>query len=178
MGSILVNFYLRKYDKPKELRKDKEWWKNDPRQKEIRDSFKSFLQPRYKVNIKMAVFGIRNLVNKATNPQVIIRLTSDEKRQKQFELNVHENQNQLIEDTRNPNFGDIIEFPGVVLPKELLCWPYIEIKVKDNGQNKFLGIKFSGCEECFTTISLIDFAHKLIDLDQDIIYAQAQLQRN
>ena len=32
-----------------------------------------------------------------------------------------------LEKTSNPNFGDLVVFEEVNLPREPLCWPYIEI---------------------------------------------------
>lgn len=61
-----------------------------------------------------------------------------------------------LEKTSNPNFGDLVVFEEVNLPREPLCWPYIEIQVRDQIKDDFLA--FGGCEDCFTTLSLLEFA--------------------
>jgi len=57
----------------------------------------------------------------------------------------------------------------VELAREPLCWPYIEIIVKDLEKEEALIHSFSGCENCFTTIPLIDFAGDLVG-DMDLVY--------
>lgn len=75
--------------------------------------------------------------------------------------------------TCNPNFGQIITFPSVSLAYEPLFWPYIEVRVVDEEKEKALIKKFAGgCEDCFTTISLVDYAHDLMD-EVDLLYAKA-----
>lgn len=81
-----------------------------------------------------------------------------------------------LDKTRNPNFGELHKFPNIELAAEPLCWPFIEIIVEDKNKEKFLS--FSGCEDCFTTISLVDFAPKGILSDFELVYAKEQLQRN
>ena len=78
-----------------------------------------------------------------------------------------------LDKTRNPNFGALHRFPKIELAAEPLCWPFIEIIVEDKNKEKFLS--FSGCEECFTTISLVDFAPKGILSDFELVYAKEQL---
>jgi hypothetical protein len=41
-----------------------------------------------------------------------------------------------------------------------LLWPFIEIIVKEKGKEKNLWVKVvqTGVEECYTTISLLDYA--------------------
>jgi len=39
-------------------------------------------------------------------------------------------------------------------------------------------LSFRGSEECFTTISLVDFAEKILENDVTFRYAQAQLSKN
>ena len=74
--------------------------------------------------------------------------------------------------TYNPNFGVIKKFENISLSKEPLCWPYIQIKVIDLEKEEALVHSFSGCEECFTTISLIHFVDELLDL-HDLEYTKA-----
>ena len=50
-------------------------------------------------------------------------------------------------------------------------------KIEDEVKEKALIHSFSGCESCFTTISLIDYAQNLLDEGQ-LVYEKAQLQRN
>ena len=51
-------------------------------------------------------------------------------------------------------------------------WPYIQISIIDEGGKNKLGIKKKGCENMFTTISLIDYCYdeNLIE-EEDYIYA-------
>jgi len=81
-----------------------------------------------------------------------------------------------IETTANPNFGEFARFRNVQLAKEPLCWPYIEILVDDAIRDGAL-FGFSGCEDCFTTISLVTFAKDIVS-GHDLMYAEAQLHRN
>ena len=73
-----------------------------------------------------------------------------------------------LEETVNPNFGACVPFKDVELVKEPLYWPFLAIlitdEVKENGG-------FGGCETCFTTISLLDFADKIL-YEKDLIYAK------
>ena len=55
---------------------------------------------------------------------------------------------------------------------EPLFWPYLVVKVEDEVKEKALIHSFSGCESCFTTIPLIDYAHELLDESQ-LIYEKA-----
>ena len=50
-----------------------------------------------------------------------------------------------IEETQNPNFGQIIRFKKVKLMREPMLWPYIEIIVEDEVKEKALIHSFSGC---------------------------------
>lgn len=75
-----------------------------------------------------------------------------------------------IEETANPNFGKIIPFRNVKLQREPMLWPYIEIIVEDEVKEKALLVAFSGCETCFTTISLVDYAQDILS-SKDFAYA-------
>lgn len=79
--------------------------------------------------------------------------------------------------TYNPNFGVIHTFSDVQLVKEPLCWPYIQIMVRDLEKDEALIHSFSGCESSFTTISLIHFAGDLLEV-HDLEYTKAQISRN
>ena len=80
-------------------------------------------------------------------------------------------------ETSNPNFGEIVKFEKVKLVQEPLCWPYIEILVTDQvKEENMFGI--GGCEECFTTVSLVTFAKEIVGVGHDLLYAEAQLHRN
>lgn len=77
-----------------------------------------------------------------------------------------------ITETFNPNLGKKVQFKGIKLAKEPLCWPYIEIQIDDmNREGGFISMN-GGCENCFTTLSLIDYASHLVDKHQDIMYAR------
>ena len=49
----------------------------DPIMKETLDLFKSLTETKYTVNIKFAIFGIRNLVNHAVKPRITFRMTNN-----------------------------------------------------------------------------------------------------
>ena len=55
-------------------------------------------------------------------------------------------------------------------------WPFIEIRIGEFGANggglKLFGFK-SGCESCYATIPLIDYADNLTDNTLDIQYCKA-----
>ena len=76
--------------------------------------------------------------------------------------------------TKNPNFGQIIEFKNVKLAREPLFWPFLLVQIADKGKEGLFG---DGCEECFATISLIDYAKDFIN-EIDMLYAKAQIGRN
>jgi len=76
--------------------------------------------------------------------------------------------------TKNPNFGQIIEFKNVKLAKEPLFWPFLLVRIADKEKESLFG---DGCEECFTTISLIEYAKDFIN-EIDMLYAKAQIGRN
>ena len=73
VGSILANFFLKHY--PKNLKKKKE--KVDEKHREIIDKFKNILKPRTKVDLKVSLFGLRNLINAAIKPEITIGLSDD-----------------------------------------------------------------------------------------------------
>lgn len=64
-------------------------------------------------------------------------------------------------------------FNKVRLPLEPLLWPQLLIEVTDEGG--LFG--FGGCEYCYTTLPLIEFADEFIDEDA-IKFAKAQLNKN
>ena len=78
-------------------------------------------------------------------------------------------------ETHNPSMFQHVEFEPFILKKEPLFWPFLEINVIDQEADKFLS--FSGCEPCFTTISLVDYAEEILG-KKEFIYAQAQITRN
>ena len=87
-----------------------------------------------------------------------------------------------MDETFNPNFGVIHTFKDVQLVREPLCWPYISIEVHDLEKKEALIHSFKGCEDSFTTISLIHFVEDLVKerfLDaHDLEYTKAQISRN
>ena len=127
---MLARFFLREFDQKK---------KHDDFSR-IMDTFHLILKQRYKVNIDVALFGLRNLLANARRPVITLRLTKDKR---EHVLKMEEPVN-----TRNPNFGKIVTFKGVVLPVEPLLWPQLEVQVSDEGNMFGLG----GCEQCYTTI--------------------------
>ena len=87
----------------------------------------------HKVKIDIAMFGIRNLINKAMKAEVTISVTNDFSENAKQVIFLEEKwlDQMNLEETANPNFGQIISFPEIDLPKEPLCWPYIEISIRD-----------------------------------------------
>ena len=69
--------------------------------------------------------------------------------------------------TKNPNFGQIITFEKVKLAREPLFWPFLMVKIADKAREGLFG---DGCEPCFTTISLIEYAKDFIN-EIDLLYA-------
>lgn len=161
VGSILCNFHLYEYSLTAKERKDKHFV---PVFHQILDEeFKAVTVPEYKVNIKVALIGLRNMLRDAIKPVVRLRLThgADTKEDAERELNLDEEwlKDQCkITQTTSPNFGEIVVFEKVKLPSEPLCWPYIEVAVTDKYREENRLFHFGyGCEDCFTTLSLIDF---------------------
>jgi len=75
--------------------------------------------------------------------------------------------------SRNPNFGEIMLIEGLQLPQETLLWPLLHIEIRDEG----LALGMGGCETCYATISLMEFADQILE-EEDIDYAKAQMYRN
>lgn len=63
--------------------------------------------------------------------------------------------------TSNPNFGKQIMIENVELAKEPLAWPFIEILVDDKVREDNL-FGAGGCEDTFTTISLLSYAKEIV----------------
>lgn len=78
-------------------------------------------------------------------------------------------------DKLNPNFSDNIVFAEVELYKEPLMWPYIQISVVDKGGKGYVGTT-KGCENTYTTISILDYVDTLKDSEilseEDYIYSR------
>lgn len=89
---------------------------------------------------------------------------------KQFELVIDDDwlKSLSITASENPNIGKIVTFEKVILPREPLCWPYLEIQITDKA-NGFLS---SGCDDFFTTVSLLDFAPENLLKPRELIYAK------
>ena len=180
MGSLLANFYLKVFVRDPKARKQKDYV--DPAIGEMKDRFTAATREAYRVNIKFALFGVRNLISKAKVPKVSVRLTDRlfDKDSEDQVYGIHEGwqDENAIEETANPNIGQIIEFKDVALANEPLCWPYLQVRISDESKTQALISSLaSGCEACFTTISLIEYAEDLIG-EYDAKYAQLQLTRN
>lgn len=107
--------------------------------------------------------GLRNLVRAAKEPEITLRLTNgleDHKQPKPITIDKTWLSDQLKKDeTYCPNFGQVVPFKEISLPSDPMLWPFIEISVtdlcrKDNFFNKLFK---NGCEDSFTTLSLVDF---------------------
>ena len=82
--------------------------------------------------------------------------------------------------THEPNIGEYVELKGIPLEQEPLLWPFITVSIKDRAQTKLIGIGGKkGCEECFTTLSLLGYAADAgLIQDEELFYAHAQLNKN
>ena len=83
--------------------------------------------------------------------------------------------------TTCPNFGKIITIKDIILTKEPLFWPYLTVQIIDLAkQDALVSGWAAGCEQCFTTISLIDYIDPKDEIleEKDIYFARAQLMRN
>jgi len=103
------------------------------------------------VNVKIALFGIRDLIRNAIKPTITFRLTSGNQKPHEikFENPLH---------SKNPNITKFIQFENIKLPFEPLLWPLLEVDITDEGNMLGLG----GCEACHTTITLFEFATDLL----------------
>ena len=79
------------------------------------------------------MFGIRNLISKSIKPQVTISVTNDfsENAKRVIDLDAKWLDQMNLEETANPNLGKLVIFEEINLPKEPLCWKYIEISIRD-----------------------------------------------
>ena len=76
-----------------------------------------------KVDIEVAVFGIRELISPAKNPSIVFSLTigvGGEKKIEKRDIN-----------SKNPNFGQTIKFTGIMLPIDPLLWPMFDVQISD-----------------------------------------------
>jgi hypothetical protein len=106
----------------------------------------------FTVDIKIGMLGLRNLMRSAYKPHMSFQLTNNFSK----DGNNDKQEISLVEvNTVNPNFGDIIVFKEVELPCDPLLWPQLEIEIWDEGY--MMGL-MGGCEYCYTTISLFEFA--------------------
>lgn len=176
MGQLLANFYLKIFVRDPKTRKIKGYV--DPAIGEMEKRFTEATEVAHTVNIKFAILGIRNLVMKAKKPLVKIRLTNKPNDERECRMHAVWADNNSIEETSNPNIGEIVEFKDVDLSNEPLCWPYLLVEIVDEAKTEALISSLAGgCEDCFTTISLIEYAEGLIG-EYDTKYAQLQLSRN
>ena len=104
------------------------------------------------INISISLIGLRNLVKNAKRPKVTFKLTN----QADSEAKTIQLEDSL--DTKNPTFGKIITFEKIKLLREPLLWPQLVINVYDDGIIFGIG----GCETCFTTIPLFEYATDLL----------------
>lgn len=158
VGQILANFYLLPYELSNKQKKQLGKGKETKEFYDICDQFLDAVKLVHKVKIDIGVFGLRNLINKAIKAEVTLSVTNDFSENAKQVISLDEKwlDQMNLEETANPNFGRIISFPEIDLPMEPLCWPYIEISIRDLQSDGFLA--FGGCEECFTTLSLLEFA--------------------
>lgn len=183
VGQVLANFYLKVVPKlPKN--KNQIGSAEDNQMKEldkILQDFKSSIEPKFRVNLKFALYGIRDLIHKSKKPVVTVKLTNSEnpddiKQITQESLEQLDPNNK--KDPFSPNFGVVETFKKVELAKEPLSWPFLEITVHDAAKKgALLGALAGGCETSHTTVSLIEYAENIID-EYQLLYSRFQLQRN
>ena len=135
----------------------------------------------------MSVFGLRNLVHDCFDPEIHVCLTDDTEKEQiiklpdlsKYEEEMFEEDIQVL-DKCNPNFASKITFKDVELKKEPLMWPQLQINVVDKGGKGYVGSK-RGCENTFTTISLLDYfdtEYSGILNEEDYTYSKLQLNKN
>jgi hypothetical protein len=78
--------------------------------------------------------GIRNLIAKAKVPKVRVRLTDNRSDERTYGMHEGWKEDNSIEETANPNIGEIVEFKDVVLANEPLCWPYLQVQISDESK--------------------------------------------
>lgn len=65
------------------------------------------------------------------------------------------------------------------MPEDPLLWPYLEIQIIEEYRETNKLFNFGqGCENCFTTVSLLDFADDLVSDGERLMYCKEQLKRN
>lgn len=74
MGQVLANFFLKFYPKDPSKRKIKNYV--PPEHKRLLDFLKKATEYRYTVKIGISVFGLRNLMADAKEPEITVRLTN------------------------------------------------------------------------------------------------------
>lgn len=178
VGQVLCNFWLKESEPPNK-RKKSEYLKN--LWIDTAEEFKEGLKPLCNVKINVSVLGIRNLLNKANQPCLKVKMT-DGKHEESIEIDDKLKDfmgDQLEDRTWNPTFSKLVEFENVELVWEPLFWPYITVQLVDKAREDALIKAFvPGCEQCFTTISLLDYANDEIIPELDLLYARMQLSRN
>ena len=181
VGQVLANFHLKHFlvDPRKPIKQQS--IEENPEHIEIKNHFEEALQLMdYPVQISFSLVGIRNLVKPAIKPVVKIRLTNAEKGDFHvFKMEAKEDGRDASFHEHSPNFGDVKYFKEVKLPKEPLAWPFLEICVYDEtDERNALTLVKKGCETCYTTICLIPYADDTILDPISLKYAMLQLQRN
>lgn len=176
----MANFLLKIFVRDPKTRKIKGY--KDPAIDELKARFTRATEEAWRVDIKFSILGVRNLILKAKKPQLIVRLTNDESSKQIIDIDQTWAESMDREgkglQVHSPNFARIVTFNDVILYEEPLFWPYIQIQMKDKAKEEaFISAFAAGCEESFTTISLVDFAKDLLS-EYDIIYAKAQISRN
>ena len=132
----------------------------------IRNELNTMGAQCFTVDIKIAVFGIRNLIKDAKNATISFKLSTQ--RDQPIVIKQKEGSS-----PKNPNFGEICEFKKVKLSFEPLLWPLLLIEVTD--QRNILGS--GGCEDCYTTIPLFDFAPNILS-EKQRTFTRAQFNKN
>ena len=174
VGQVLANFHIEFY--PKDPKKRDEKIDDSDRHKELVEMFKKLTRDRCKVNLSFSLFAIRNLAQKAIKPIVTVKLTLDEndtdpqdlKFTKVIKLVKDEGDLEDGEEigvpdpSHHPNFCQKVSFENVPLREEPLLWPFLQITVSDEEK----GFMRKGCETCYTTISLIQFAGDILSFEE------------
>ena len=108
MGQILCNFYLGIFKVDPKTRKIKNYV--DPEIIKMDSLFKSTIETSYEVNIDIAIFGVRNLIKKAVQPKMTVRLTNDKENKQEKVIMINEEWRTMMtfESTSNPNFSHIL----------------------------------------------------------------------
>ena len=184
----MANFHVRYYPKDPKSKRMKGHL-GDPEHEKTQEAFEKPRRIAYEdVSLSFSVFGLRNLRKEAIKPFVEVRLTNGDgvrdpdTELKNWDPDAAENAMNVDihkgrpDPTCNPTFGQTVTISGIQLAAEPLLWPFLHVKIYEEpkrGVDHLVALLKGGCEECYTTVSLVDYAGPLGLSAKDIAYAKA-----